>query len=52
MKLKLLALAISISFLNIMCCGSNQSAMTIEYLPMGKISFVNQIEKYSIVKIA
>lgn len=50
MKLKLLALAIGISFLNIMCCGSNQTAMTFEYLPTGRISFVNQIDKYSVVK--
>ena len=46
MKIKLLIIAISISLLNMMCCGSNYTPITYEYLPTGKLEFINSIEKY------
>lgn len=32
--------------MNIMCCGSDHVVLQFEYLPTGKLNFINNIEKY------
>jgi hypothetical protein len=46
MKLKLLTLAICISFLNIMCCGSGNQSYNYKYTPVGKVLILNTDSGY------
>jgi hypothetical protein len=46
MKLKLLVLAIGISLLNIMCCGSGSQSYNLKYTPDGKVLILNKDSRY------
>ena len=50
MKIKLLIIAICISILNTMCCGSANQTYNQKYTPVGKISILNTDSRYTNVK--